>query len=68
METLTAYPQKKEESKALKAFFKSLKIRFESNQVPYSQEFINRVEEARKEKEKGLLKRVNPQNIWESIS
>ena len=68
MNTITVHADSKI-TKALIAIFKALSVSFElKNDVkkedkPYDPEFVKMVLEA----SKGKRKRINPNNIWESI-
>ena len=68
MNTITVYADSKI-TKALIAIFKALSVSFEvkkdakKEDKPYDPEFVKMVLEA----SKGKRKRINPNNIWESI-
>ena len=51
--------------KALEAFLEALDIPFKKSTSP---SLDRKVHEAREEKRAGTLKRVDPDNLWESIS
>jgi len=51
--------------KALEAFLEALDITFKKSSSPV---LDRKIQEARAEKRAGTLKRVDPDNIWESIS
>ncbi|GGB22456.1 MULTISPECIES: DUF2683 family protein [Mucilaginibacter] len=66
METFIVHPENKEQSAAVKAFLKALKINFEKHdQGSYNAEFVEQVlagETARKAGKKGV--RVNTDDLW----
>ena len=66
METIVVYPENKEQSAAIKAFLKALKINFEHhNNAPYNCVFMEQVLEgvaARKAGKKGV--RIDTDNLW----
>jgi len=51
--------------KALEAFLEALDIPFKKSS---SLGLDRKIQEAREEKRAGILKRVDPDNVWESIS
>ena len=51
--------------KALEAFLEALEIPFTKSS---STSLDKKIQEAREEKQAGTLKRVDPDNLWESIS
>jgi hypothetical protein len=66
METFVVHPENKEQSAAIKAFLKALKINFEKHEKgTYNPEFVEQVlagEAARKAGKKGV--RVNTDDLW----
>lgn len=66
METIIIQADAKK-AKAIKDFLKAFDITFKTSkkeESPYNPEFVKMVLEARE----GKRKRINPSNIWESIS
>lgn len=64
METLIVQPENKEQLKALKAFMKTMKIRFQKEDKPYSQEFINKMQQAEDDIKSGRITKIEPADIW----
>ena len=64
METLTVYPRKKGESEALIAFLNSLKIKFESNQVTYNQDFVEKIMRSDDQIAKGQYTAIKTEDLW----
>lgn len=65
METLIIHPKNQEESTALKAVMKVLKIDFETDESPYNPEFVQKVLKgvnARKSGKPG--QKIDAQNLW----
>ncbi|RYX87203.1 hypothetical protein EON73_01880 [bacterium] len=64
METLIVQPENKEQLKALKAFMKAMKIRFQKEEKPYSQEFITKMVQAEEDIQAGRTTKIEPADIW----
>jgi hypothetical protein len=66
METIVVHPENKQQSAAIKAFLKALKINFEKHDKDiYNPEFVEQVlqgEAARKSGKKGV--RVDTSDLW----
>ena len=68
MQAIITYPEKKEEIKALTAFLKALKIKFEYTEEKTNPDFISKIEKAKKNYDKGEYITIkDSKNIWESI-
>lgn len=59
METLTVHPENKKQLAALKAFMKAFNISFEENKSTYDPEFVAKIQESRKQAERGETRIVN---------
>ena len=67
MQAIITYPEKKEEIKALKAFLKALKIKFEYKET-VSDAFAQKIDDSKKQAENGEYITIkDSKNIWESI-
>jgi hypothetical protein len=64
METLIVQPENKEQLKALKAFMKAMKIKFQKEDKPYSPEFINKMQQAEDDIKAGRTTKIEPGDIW----
>lgn len=65
---IIAHPQTTEQLKALKAFLKALKIKFEiSGEESYDPEFVEKVLESRKQAKEGKTTRVKKENLKEFL-
>jgi hypothetical protein len=69
METIIVHPKNNEEQKVIKAFLEALKIKFEnpktkSEESDYSPEFVEMVEQNRKDYKAGKGIKVNLDDIW----
>jgi hypothetical protein len=67
METFIVHPENKQQSAAIKAFLKALKINFEKQEKDssYNPEFVEQIlqgEKARKAGKKGV--RIDTDNLW----
>jgi hypothetical protein len=61
---IIAHPDSGDKSKALKAFMKALKIKFEvTKDSPYSPEFIAKIEKSKQEFKKGKYTRVKKEDL-----
>ena len=59
-----SYPKTNEQISALKAFMKALKIKFEiSKESPYNPEFVEKIQESRKQAKKGKVTRVKREEL-----
>jgi hypothetical protein len=66
MQTIKAHPEDASQIKALKAFMKAMKIKFElapETESPYKPEFVEKIKESRKELEEGNFKRVKKEDL-----
>lgn len=69
METIIIHPKNNEEQKVIKAFLDALKIKFEnpktkSKEGDYSPEFVEMVQQNRKDYHDGKGIKVNLDDIW----
>jgi hypothetical protein len=78
METFIVHPKNKEEKKVIKAFLEALKIKFENpknkakdksdnelaKQSDYSSEFVEMIEQNRKDYKEGKGIKINLDDIW----
>ena len=69
METIIVHPKNNEEKKVIKAFLEALKIKFKnfktkSEESTYSAEFVEMVEQNRKDFKAGKGIKVNLDDIW----
>jgi len=66
METVIMHPKNNEQLSALKAFAKALKVDFETS--PYSQDFVAKIRESKKEVEQGKFITLDPdKTVWENL-
>lgn len=56
-------PNTEEETNALKAFAKALKLRFEVKERPYNPEFVAKILESEKQIAEGRSKRVKKEDL-----
>jgi hypothetical protein len=63
MEAIKAYPQDNLQIKALKAFMKALKIKFEVTESPYNPEFVEKIKKSQQEFEEGNFTRVKKEDL-----
>ena len=70
METIIVHPKNNEEQKVIKAFLKALKIKFENLKTKpedtsdYNPEFVEVVEQNRKDYKAGKGIKINLDDIW----
>lgn len=69
METIIVHPKNNEEQKVIKAFLQALKIKFEnlknkSEENDYNPEFVEMIEQNRKDYKAGKGIKVNLDDIW----
>ncbi|MVN22700.1 DUF2683 family protein [Mucilaginibacter arboris] len=64
METLIVQPENKEQLVALKAFMKAMKIKFQKEDKPYSQAFINKMQQAEDDIKAGRTTKIEPTDMW----
>jgi hypothetical protein len=65
METFIVYPESKEQSMAIKAFLKALKINFEKEgKSPYNQEFVDKIKRGEQAAKDGKGIKVDLDNLW----
>lgn len=63
-----AHPSSEHQADALKAFLKTLKIKFEfSDEETYNPEFVAKILESREQVKKGMVTRVNKENLKEFL-
>ncbi|MFW0716729.1 DUF2683 family protein [Pedobacter sp. N23S346] len=63
METLTIHPKNQEESEALKAVMKVLKIDFETKEDPYNTEFVKDILQAREDIKSGKGVKITVEDL-----
>ncbi len=62
--TFILHPDTKEKERALKAFVRALKIKFEVTRgKPYHPQFVEKIQESRKQAAEGKTKRVEKENL-----
>jgi hypothetical protein len=68
-EVFIAHPKTVEESKAIKAFLKALKIEFEvsKSEKPYNPEFVAKVLESQQQVKEGKVTSVKKENLKEFL-
>ena len=67
METINikAFTEDTTQIEALKAFMKALKIKFEmSKEKPYDSEFVNKIQESRKQAKEGKTVKISLDDVW----
>ena len=64
MGTLIVHPESKEKMKALKAFMKALKIRFEEKDAAYDSEFVEKIQRSEKDFKAGRFKAIKTEDLW----
>jgi hypothetical protein len=66
MEAIKAYPQDNLQIKALKAFMKALKIKFEvtEQESSYNPEFVEKIQESRQQAMEGKTVKIALDDIW----
>ncbi|MDT0651122.1 DUF2683 family protein [Autumnicola edwardsiae] len=65
METFKIHTKNKEESKAVKAVLKALKIPFESiEESPYKSKFVDKIKRSEAEAREGKLKTIKTEDLW----
>ncbi len=69
METIIVHPKNNEEQKVIKAFLEALKIKFEnlktkSEESDYDPEFVEMVEQNRKDYKAGKGIKISLDDIW----
>lgn len=64
METLIAHPKNEEQSAALKAVMKVLKIDFETEEKPYNPEFVKEILKAREDIKNGKGVKIAIEDLW----
>lgn len=64
METLIVHPSNKEQSTAIKAFMKALKISFEKKESPYDPEFVAMIKQGEEDLKAGKGVKVDLDNLW----
>ena len=63
-----AHPKTNEEVNALKSILKALKIKFEiTKEFPYNSEFVEKIQESRKQAREGKVTRVKKENLKEFL-
>lgn len=62
---ITAYTDNLQQIDAIKAFMKALKIKFEVKpESPYDPEFVQKIEESRKQASAGQTVKIDLDDIW----
>jgi hypothetical protein len=66
METITAYPQNKEQSTALEIILKAMNVPFEKEEkeTPYDPEFVAKIKRGEKAAKEGKGMKVDVANLW----
>jgi len=65
METLKIHTKDKDQSRAVKAILKALKIPFESlKESPYKPEFVAKIKESEKQAKAGKLNKIKTEDLW----
>jgi len=63
--TFIVHPETPEQENALKAFVKTLKIKFEvSKEEPYDPEFVAKIKESRQQAREGNTVKLDLDDIW----
>jgi hypothetical protein len=63
--TYIIHPETEEQENALKAFFKSLKIKFEiTKEKPYDPEFVAKIQKSRLQAKEGKTVNMDLDDIW----
>lgn len=64
-EIFIAHPDTPEQSNALKAFFKALKIKFEiRSEKAYNTEFVDKIQESRAQYKNGEFTVIKTEDLW----
>lgn len=62
---ITAYTDNSQQIDAIKAFMKALEIKFEVKpESPYDPEFVQKIEESRKQASAGQTVKIDLDDIW----
>ncbi|SDT69616.1 hypothetical protein SAMN05216490_5041 [Mucilaginibacter mallensis] len=64
MGTLIAHPDNKEKLTALKAFMKTMKIRFEEEKSPCDPEFVEKINRSNEDFKAGKSKAIKTDDLW----
>jgi len=64
METLIVQPENKVQLKALKAFMKAMKIKFQKEEKPYNKAFVAKMKKAEEDIKAGRTTKIEPGDIW----
>jgi len=64
METLIVHPKNEEQSAALKAVMKVLKIDFETEKSPYNAQFVKDILQAREDIKNGKGVKISLEDLW----
>jgi hypothetical protein len=64
METLIVHPKNEEQSTALKAVMKVLKIDFETEKSPYNPEFVKEILKAKEDIKNGKGVKIAIEDLW----
>ena len=68
METVIMHPENTEQLNALKAFAKAMKVKFETNKSPYNTDFVKKIQESKRQVEKGNFTTLDPdKSLWENL-
>jgi hypothetical protein len=64
METLIVHPKNEEQSTALKAVMKVLKIDFETEESPYNPEFVAKIKRGQEQVKAGKGVKIAMEDLW----
>ena len=64
METLIVHPKNEEQSTALKAVMKVLKIDFETEERPYNPEFVAKIKRGQEQVKAGKGVKIAIEDLW----
>jgi hypothetical protein len=64
METLIVHPKNEEQSTALKAVMKVLKIDFETEESPYNPEFVAKIKRGQEQVKAGKGVKIAIEDLW----
>lgn len=64
METLIVHPKNEEQSTALKAVMKVLKIDFETGESPYNPEFVAKIKRGQEQVKAGKGVKIAIEDLW----
>ena len=64
METIIVHPKNEEQSTALKAVMKVLKIDFETEESPYNPEFVAKIKRGQEQVKAGKGVKIAIEDLW----